>query len=599
MFDITKEISKIIQYQFPSFYLREGPELVLFLQTYFEFLEQEKNILDVSRKLQLLRSIDTTRDEYIKFFVKKYMPSIPENLLIDKRFLQKHILDIYRSKGSISGLKLLFRILFNEDVFVYIPSEDILKADDGKWIERKYFEVTKSPMNFNLVNKIVYGSSSGARCIIENFEKRNIFGKEINLLYVSDVFGDFLVGEKLLYENYTQEFEFNEAPIILGSPSSVSLVNFGKDYQKGDVLKQLPSITEGKNLELRVQKTFNGSGFIRFDLIDGGSGYSKDTQIQIIPANNEIGVQADFKILSFKDLETFIYNDKIIEPYLEVELDANNFSANSSDVSELSTANLNTIIQVGLNIQEVQIGTIESIITTNPGKNYQNTVDIILTDPYTSGSLIPDGKGGYLGKNAIVEAELISGNNLVASDGIKVINSGFGFNDDTNILEAQTFENANSVNSNESNNTIEFTVNLSAIGISPGFWKNQDGFIDDSKFLQDDFYYQEYSYEINSSNPLDLYISIIENIFHPAGNEVFGKINLYNVDEIPTIHSGFGFNNFEYYEDYYVNESNNTIEFSVVGNIINTNKKQLPNITPSNWSSTVATFDSDVIKINT
>lgn len=592
MFDITKEISNIIQYQFPSFYNREGREFINFVQTYFEFLEQKGNVLELSKDLPRLRDIDSTKEELLQYFVSKYMPSIPNNLLVDKRFLQKHILDVYRSKGSIEGLKLLFRLLFDEDIFVYIPSVDILKADDGKWIERKYFEVTRSPMNFEMTNNMVYGSTSGAKCIIEHFEKRKILGKEINLLYVSEVFGNFLVGETLLYEGYEEQYDFFQAPRILGSPNSVSLTNYGKGFNRGDRLKQNSSIKIGKNLELRVQDTFEGSGFIKFDLIDGGSGYSKNAAIQILSEPDEIGFGAAFEIYQLKDKEIFLYNDKPIQPYLNVPLNASNYSANTNDTSEMSGANIDTIIQVGLNIFEVEVGTIESIITTNPGTNYKNPVTINVIDPYTSTANIPDGKGGFKGKNAVVESELLSGNNLVSSDKIKVINSGFGFNNEEEIIE---FYNQ----SNDNSSDLKLKVNLGPIGKSPGFWKNQDGFIDDGKYLQDDFFYQEYSYEIQSTKTLGFYISILESIFHPAGNEVFGKINLYNVDDVPSIHSGYGINTSDLYVFDCFDESNNQIECAVVGNIISTNSKQVKTIYPSTWDSTFVTFDNNILKINT
>ena len=66
-----------------------------------------------SRKLLETSDIDQTEEQFISHFINKYMRGIPTNILSDRRLLEKHILDVYRSKGSIEGLKLLFRLLYN------------------------------------------------------------------------------------------------------------------------------------------------------------------------------------------------------------------------------------------------------------------------------------------------------------------------------------------------------------------------------------------------------------------------------------------------------------------------------------------------------
>ena len=48
--------------------------------------------------------------------------------------LLKLINEFYRAKGTPNSLKFLFRALYNEEIDIYYPKEDILKASDGKWI---------------------------------------------------------------------------------------------------------------------------------------------------------------------------------------------------------------------------------------------------------------------------------------------------------------------------------------------------------------------------------------------------------------------------------------------------------------------------------
>ena len=121
MKDLEKLISPLIESQFPSIYREEGPTFVAFVRAYFEWLEQTNQVIYDARRLPTWRDIDTTLDEFIDYFRKKYMHGIPLDVALDKRLLQKHIKELYSSKGTERGLELLFRILFNEDINVYSP----------------------------------------------------------------------------------------------------------------------------------------------------------------------------------------------------------------------------------------------------------------------------------------------------------------------------------------------------------------------------------------------------------------------------------------------------------------------------------------------
>ena len=125
-FTVEKRISNFIKSQLPSFYQSEGPAFSMFLEAYYEWLD-EQSVIGKGRRLPETTDIDETADEYLDYFFKKYMHGIPKSLLGNKRLLEKHILDLYRSKGSIEGLKLLFRFLYNQEIEVYIPQVDVLR----------------------------------------------------------------------------------------------------------------------------------------------------------------------------------------------------------------------------------------------------------------------------------------------------------------------------------------------------------------------------------------------------------------------------------------------------------------------------------------
>jgi hypothetical protein len=70
---------------------------------------------------------------------------------------------------------------------------------------------------------------------------------------------------------------------------------------------------------------------------------------------------------------------------------------------------------------------------------------------------------------------------------------------------------------------IKARINKTGIGKGRGYWDTTRGFISSDKFIQDSYYYQDYSYEIRVARTLDKYKEIVKDTFHVAGTELFGK----------------------------------------------------------------------------
>jgi hypothetical protein len=81
------------------------------------------------------------------------------------------------------------------------------------------------------------------------------------------------------------------------------------------------------------------------------------------------------------------------------------------------------------------------------------------------------------------------------------------------------------------------SIQLGSIAKYPGYYKNSDGFLDDTIYVQDSKYYQAFSYVIQLDKIFESYKSIIKNLVHPTGTELFGE---YNIDNIFDINSTIG-----------------------------------------------------------
>ena len=96
--DNTKT-SLLIPYQLPA-YIRDDPaygNFVLFLQAYYEWMEQEGGVTNRSKNILNYTDVDNTTSEFIDYFVNDFLPFFPKDLLIDKARAVKYAKQFYQA----------------------------------------------------------------------------------------------------------------------------------------------------------------------------------------------------------------------------------------------------------------------------------------------------------------------------------------------------------------------------------------------------------------------------------------------------------------------------------------------------------------------
>jgi hypothetical protein len=268
MTDITKTVSHLIESQFPAYYRENGAELVAFIKAYYEFLEStDKYSVKMSKQMFELTDIDESLTSFVSHFQNKFLSDFPSIITTDKRFAIKHIIDLYSSKGSKNSLELLMKLLYNQEVDVYYPSDDIIKPSDSLWFRPQYLEVTKSARNRTYLNNQITGSSSGAKGFVESVVTKRINGKLIDVLYLSDVQGQFSYGEQITDDGF-----LSGSPTVIGSLTNVDLIQGGRDNNIGDILDVVT--TQAQHGKVRVTATADFTGKVDLNIVDGGYGFT-------------------------------------------------------------------------------------------------------------------------------------------------------------------------------------------------------------------------------------------------------------------------------------------------------------------------------------
>lgn len=261
------DVSTIVKNQFPDYMKAEAPNLIAFVQAYYEWVEQSDLIY--GRDLTDLRDIDNTIDSFLAYFKTKYLHGLPTLTRGDLRQFIKRSKDLYEAKGTEKSIQLLLRLLYDVDSSVYTPGNDVLRASAGQWYRPVYLEVSPISTNVNFVNKQIIGSSSGARAIVERVVRRIIKGVYCDVLYLSSVTGNFETNERI-----TADGDLQNSPTVTGSLNRIQIVNGGKDNSVGDVFDIFS--VKGKQGRARVISAEDGTGRVEFSLIEGGTGYTID-----------------------------------------------------------------------------------------------------------------------------------------------------------------------------------------------------------------------------------------------------------------------------------------------------------------------------------
>ena len=395
-FDIQKTISNFVESQFPQFYLEEGPNFVLFLQAYYEWMESEGQAINQSRSLFDLRDIDNTLPEFLSHFQQKYLYGIPFDTIANKQFLLKHILDVYRSKGTINCYRLLFKLIYNQDVEIYLPSQDILKASDGTWIQPEYLEVTNVANLESYVGQTVIGTSSNTTAIIESYITEPINQNIVATLFISNMKpqgGSFVKGEKIVINTeISNTAAIVAAPSVIGSLSSLQILNGGQGFNVGDIISIVHNslsnnnvIAHGVDGQLRVTGISRGFGQLNFSLSSGGFGYTSNTQTFIYNGPSNPGTGANFTIGGYSYNQNIQYNTDIIADYYNTNINATSYGFPGNTAANDTYSTIGGALTYTNNV----FGTIASLTNLLTGSGYTNSATIFVRSTQLASNGIP------------------------------------------------------------------------------------------------------------------------------------------------------------------------------------------------------------------
>lgn len=491
----NRKITPFISQQVPDFVREQYPTFVSFLEAYYEWLHESGNVAERSLNLLTYRDIDTTIDQFLEYFQRQFIPNIPKNVLVNKVFLVKHIKDFYKAKGTEKSYKFLFRILYDEDVEFYYPKVDILKPSDGKWVVEKVIRTTTVHDTLTFAGHKVVGVSSGATANIEKVTQLTIDGNTVSELYLSKISGTFTAGETITVVFPNSVLVEETVYKIL---TDVEIVDPGYAHS---VDEELTVTGDGVGAVVKIEKV-------------GGTESGKvvsATSNTITLKNNTAQFTVEIESGSVSKVRILSGGQRYSEPPVLT------FSTGSAEavafLDDYGKVTYVSVTNIGADYTEAPTLTAtppvandyykNMVITIESGKGSGQSKTIIAYDSTTNVATVnsnwtttPDETSTY----SIVLGKVTK---------IKIIDFGI------NYATAPTVSSA-------TNGT--FAVKVGTIGSFAGKWTNTDGFISSNKYIQDSYYYQDFSYVLRSNVPVDTYKNIVKQLLHPAGMKMFGEL---------------------------------------------------------------------------
>ena len=443
---IDQKTSLLIPSQLPEF-IRDDPSygnFVLFLQAYYEWMEQNDNVIDRTKNLLNYKDIDQTSSEFLDYFYNDFLSYFPKDILADKQKVIKIAKQLYQSKGTPASYQFLFKVLYNSNVDFFYTKDAILKASSGKWYVAKSLKLASTDPNWlTLTQKNgsfrIFGLTTKSIATIENA----LFAGSKVEVFISDIERLFQSGEiAQVVDSNNQPILFDGQPLeakIVGQISQVNInpANRGLLYQPGDPIVVYGGLNSptGHGAAATVGETTKGS-IKGISVLTEGYGYTQNTTINISNAPGAIAIIGNLNPTTKGVANaTFIASDRIGSKtaggsYAGVSIGAANYN-----FANVAVSNANTTLINAFSFLSFATYPISSVLVENGGGGIVKIPAVVADSYYNTEDGISQGNLKNLG--ILAPIQIISGGQGYVTNDVIKITGGSGYGAYANVISTE------------------------------------------------------------------------------------------------------------------------------------------------------------------
>ena len=160
-------------------------------------------------------------------------------------------------------------------------------------------------------------------------------------------------------------------------------------------------------------------------------------------------------------------------------------------------------------------GKVATVSYSSHGSGYEAKPTATLTSLgyYNTVESRSDGAGGFYGRNAIITVGDLGG----AVTGVTITEPGFGYTTTPAVTGA------------EHSTAATLTGVLGITRVKDGKYSGESGMPSSQKKVQDNDYYQDYSYVLKTTDSVNVWRNDVLKLLHPAGYKLFGEVLIENL----------------------------------------------------------------------
>ncbi|CAB5221593.1 hypothetical protein UFOVP240_206 [uncultured Caudovirales phage] len=272
------KISSLVSRQIPEFVREDYPAFVAFVEAYYEWLQTQ--LVDYAAAGDL----DTTLDEFVQYFKKELAYNLP-NIIQDDKFYIERIKDLYLAKGSEASYKLLFKLLYNKEVQLSYPGQQLFRASDGRWNQDvSLFAKVMYGKAEDVVGKIVEIETGSTIIKVPIDRRQDIEGEIDRIVALGGNVYEFFIDRKYYGVispgnriKYSTEFQAEILPV----PVFVDVVHKGSGFKVGQLFK-IQSST-GTSTLIKITRIDSNGGIMNAEIIKFGINYLSDFTSALLP----------------------------------------------------------------------------------------------------------------------------------------------------------------------------------------------------------------------------------------------------------------------------------------------------------------------------
>ena len=460
--------SVAIDSQVPEFVRHDHPKFVQFLKSYYDWMEIKNNTTHNTKRIRQYSDIDSSSEQFEDELHKQFLVNIPKTILASKPQVLKNIRDFYRAKGTEKSFKFFFRAMYDSPAEFYYPRTDILKLSDGKYIRQKSIKVRLLTGQASLIqNSIVVGQTSGTSAYVDvckTIETQDGIFYEL-FLNKSSISGNFVANEVILIKD-------NQQNVLVSSK----------------VLPVIKSVEFITDTETNRPKTGLGYQYGDSFVINTSSGKMGLIAVSSIAENGSL------KALTIKDFG-LNYSEQPFLADLNVDI-ANtpekfSLSCDSFDV-QLRVEDSVCVLTISGFRNDTEVKTILQHFVTN------STVKLISNSGTATYKI--DQQINFYNKKLIfylTSESVFLSQDFVAS--LKRIDSVVG-----------------------SGATVRISTGVFCD--YPGYYVSNNGQLNETKYIQDGEFYQQFSYVVYTKESAETYRTYLKDMIHPLGLKFYGGL---------------------------------------------------------------------------